>query len=286
MAASPLRGGSGSPGVVPPRVRRRRYSCSPSWLFLAAAAAVAAAVGWVLLLRRKSEPSLECGSNTNTAPLPEIYFQAPQAGGGGGDGGGGGGRRQVFSFDAPDGPSAPGVGHGHDHQQEQQVRQRERRPPCAPSDDPEYSCLVPRPPGSFKDEIRVYFSLLAGREAGEAVRAAAGDEQQRQQQQEEKKIKKEEDEEQEEKGELLLSVKIVVPPGNSGGGRGWASLGLSPNGKMAGPSEAVVGFVRAAADGEASEGAWALVLTVCTGGWHTGIVGLNVGLFTPKAGWV
>eukprot|EP00903_Cladosiphon_okamuranus_P013186 g12298.t1 len=131
-------------------------------------------------------------------------------------------RQQVFSFDAPDGPSAPGVGHGHDHHEQQQLKQRERRPSCEESDDPEYSCLVPRPPGSFADELRVYFSLTEGTSEG-------GHNKQHQQQ--------------------SLSVKVVVPAvtwkGQGGGGRGearWASLGFSPNGKMAGPSEAVVGF--------------------------------------------
>lgn len=98
----------------------------------------------------------------------------------------------AITFDTPDGATA---GFGNHHQQH-------RRPLCEPSDDPEYACLVSRPPGAFDGEIMVY--LLAD--------------------------------------ETQLSVK-VVGPGAGGGGRGWASLGFSPNGRMAGPSEAVVGFV-------------------------------------------
>lgn len=138
-------------------------------------------------------------------------------------------QRQGLVFDAPDGPSVPGVGHSHDHQQQQQFQQRERRPLCAKSDDPEYSCLVRRPPGSFEDEIAVYFSVS---EAVVAAKAGDGNNQQQ-----------------------SLSVKIVVPAagsrqvkrGHDGGETGWASLGFSPNGKMAGPSEGVVGFVGTAA---------------------------------------
>lgn len=83
-----------------------------------------------------------------------------------------------------------------------------RRPSCEPSGDPEYPCLLSRPPSAFDGEIAVYFS-------GE--------------------------------GEYL-SVKIVVPgatrPGSGGsGGKGWAAVGFSPDGRMAGPSEADVGFI-------------------------------------------
>ena len=93
--------------------------------------------------------------------------------------------------------------------------QRHRRPSCEPSGDPEYPCRISRPPNAFDGEIALYFS---------------GDEDN-------------------------LSVKIVVPGvtqrGSAGGGAGWAALGFSPNGKMAGPSEADVGFLGA---GENLEG--------------------------------
>lgn len=88
-------------------------------------------------------------------------------------------------------PSGPGFAH--------------RRPSCEPSGDPEYPCLLSRPPNAFDGEIAVFFS-------GEREH---------------------------------LSVKIVVPgvarPGS--GGKGWAALGFSPDGRMAGPSEADVGFI-------------------------------------------
>lgn len=87
-----------------------------------------------------------------------------------------------------------------------------RRPVCEESDDPAYACLLPRPPGAFDDEFKVYLS-------------AEGPE---------------------------LSVKIVAPgAAASGGGRGgpWASLGFSPDGTMAGPSEAVVGALEAKGTG-------------------------------------
>lgn len=102
---------------------------------------------------------------------------------------------ESFSFDA-----AAGFGQG--------PHQQYRRPPCEPSDDPEYTCVLSHPPGAFPGEVTIYLS-------------AAGDQ---------------------------LSIKIVVPgaSGGKGGGgeKGWASLGFSPNGKMAGPSEAVVGFLK------------------------------------------
>lgn len=102
-----------------------------------------------------------------------------------------------------------------------------REPPCEMSDDPDYSCLVSRPPGAFDDEFRIYLSSSrSGQEADE------------------------------ESGQQLLNVKVVVPGviKGGGGGRGrngvWASLGFSPNGRMAGPSEAVVGVVGAAENGQ------------------------------------
>lgn len=96
------------------------------------------------------------------------------------------------------------------------------RPSCEPSDDPEYACLLSRPPGAFDKEFMVYLSAGYGQ----------------------------------------LSVKVVVVAvagllrdgGGGGGGQageaGWVSVGFSPDGRMAGPSEAVVGFLsEAAADG-------------------------------------
>lgn len=90
------------------------------------------------------------------------------------------------------------------------------RPSCEPSDDPEYACLLSQPPGAFNDEFMVYLSAGNGQ----------------------------------------LSVKVVVAGllrdgggGKQGGVGGWVSVGVSPDGRMAGPSEAVVGFVSGAADG-------------------------------------
>ena len=230
MVSSSLRG---NPEVVAPPTRGGRWRMFLWFFFVTTATAVA------LLLFLRPEAVADLRGSTKI--LAQRVFDPS-----GGDGTGGDNSAtqqqqqqllQVFSFDAPDGPSAPGVGHSHDHQQQQQLKQRERRPACAESDDPEYSCLVPRPPGSFADELKVYFSLAAGPAAG------GGDEQQQQQ--------------------GSLAVKVVVPAvarqgagGGFGGEARWASLGFSPNGKMAGPSEAVVGFAGAAERGD--QGVWVL----------------------------
>ncbi|CAM9782058.1 unnamed protein product [Ectocarpus sp. 8 AP-2014] len=218
--------------VVAPAQRRRLRTLL---LCLLAAAGATVAAAWVFHLRRAtsdcgthadvSHQGLTCGITPGGKSVGLLHEhqqeqqqeqqreQQEQ-------------QQRFFFFDAPDGPSAPGVGHSQDHHEQQKFQQRERRPPCADSDDPAYACLVPRPPGSFADEIMVYLSLLSSS-------SAVGDEQ-------------------------WLSVKVVVPAasrgGESGGGGGarWASLGFSPDGKMAGPSEAVVGFVGAAEAGSSS----------------------------------
>lgn len=218
MVSSSLRG---NPEVVASRTRGGRACVFICFFFVTTVTAVV-----VLLLFVRRDPVAGRRSSTKILPQRVFSFEAPL---GEDDISGGSSALQqhekqqqhVFSFDAPDGPSAPGVGHGHDHHEQQQLKQRERRPSCAESDDPEYSCLVPRPPGSFADELKVYFSLAAGPPGGDHDR-----QQQR-----------------------SLSVKVVAPAvsrqgkgGGGGGGARWASLGFSPNGKMAGPSEAVVGF--------------------------------------------
>lgn len=105
-------------------------------------------------------------------------------------------------------PSGPGFVH--------------QRPSCAPSGDPEYPCLLSRPPSAFDGEIAVFFS-------GERNH---------------------------------LSVKIVVPgvarPGSRG--KGWAALGFSPDGRMAGPSEADVGFIGEDGDLQGDEMSLAILL--------------------------
>lgn len=89
-----------------------------------------------------------------------------------------------------------------------------RRPSCEPSDDPAYTCFLPRPPGAFDNEFSIYFSV---------------------------------------KDEQLL-VKIVAPKiAGSGIGRrkgAWVSVGFSPDGRMAGPSEAVIGAWHIHGEGE------------------------------------
>lgn len=231
------------PPPPPPSLctRGRRF-----WLFvgfltaIAATAAVVAATAACVLNFRKEATGRGGSSRNSISSSYSSSNGAPQI-------------KQGFVFDAPDGPSAPGVGHSHDHQQQQQFQQRERRPLCAESDDPEYSCFIRRPPGSFEDEIAVYLSMSP------AVVAAAGGDGKHQQQQ-------------------SLSVKIVVPAagssrqgigGHNGGGTGWASLGFSPNGKMAGPSEGVVGFVGAATvAGDGVEGVCVPVLFIGVGLVH------------------
>lgn len=83
-------------------------------------------------------------------------------------------------------------------------------PSCQPSDDSAFECKLSSFPGSFADEVEVYLAI----------------------------------------GDKMLSAKIVVsdnPASHSLKAVGktkiaWVSLGLSPNGRMAGPSEAIVGF--------------------------------------------
>lgn len=104
-----------------------------------------------------------------------------------------------------------------------------QRPSCEQSDDREYTCLLSSPPGAFDDEIRLYLS----------VRGCDVEQQ--------------------------LAVKIVVSGmagwsgGGGGRGRAWASVGFSPNGRMAGPSEAVVGV---AGDADGDQGVNAITI-VC-----------------------
>lgn len=114
-----------------------------------------------------------------------------------------------------------------------------RQPSCEASDDPDYTCLLSRPPGAFDDEFKIYLSSLSG-----------GHEKKRR------------------GGTSLLHVKLVVPGVANAVAKSeemvarngvWASLGFSPNGRMAGPSEAIVGVV----GGEESDQGVLLYLMFC-----------------------
>ncbi|CAM9534800.1 unnamed protein product [Sphacelaria rigidula] len=111
-----------------------------------------------------------------------------------------------------------------------------RQPSCEASDDPDYTCLLSRPPGAFDNEFSIYLSSsLSGGHQGERRG-----------------------------GTPLLNVKLVVSGVANAVANGgemversgvWASLGFSPNGRMAGPSEAVIGVL---GGGESGQGPGAL----------------------------